>query len=380
MIESGFRTRTTRSETEMAKYAVKVGDTIKHFGKSADGTTKNILARVTAIHPKGTPGFKGTWNKEGWREADVNVIDRFKDGAAAIEFEVIEPSTSVKPVDSEISQEIKDKIKANNLEEGEYDVILVNGNQTIILKTNVPGVIKKGFNTFYSESKIDGLIMERVGKKIVMPGFEDLSLMMEQGSNIIYETTTGLNAGKDGTTQKERIQIAKDKFTKYDIRKMLKDIKKLEINKPGAKLTNLSGEPLVKVSGTIATDIEVFNKLVSDNNGELPESFMVDDVRLWKIYKNGNYNLVDKDTGAIYMRNVNMETGKAEVESELTELITDELRQTAINEFLNLLELPGMVEKFAELDHDTNDILNNLAKAKTRKEYNDVMKIIDELC
>ena len=133
-------------------------------------------------------------------------------------------------------------------------------------------------------------------------------------------------------------------------------------------------------SSTIATDIEVFNKLVSDNNGELPESFMVDDVRLWKIYKNGNYNLVDKDTGAIYMRNVNMETGKAEVESELTELITDELRQTAIDEFLNLLELPGMVEKFAELDHDTNDILNNLAKAKTRKEYNDVMKIIDELC
>jgi hypothetical protein len=271
-----------------------------------------------------------------------------------------QPPTSVKSVDSEISQEIKDKIKANNLEEGEYDVILVNGNQTIILKTNVPGVIKKGFNTFYSESKIDGLIMERVGKKIVMPGFEDLSLMMEQGSNIIYETTTGLNAGKDGTTQKERIQIAKDKFTKY-------------------KFTRVKSVDSEK-SSTIATDIEVFNKLVSDNNGELPASFMVDGVRLWKIYKNGNYNLVDKDTGAIYMRNVNMETGKAEVESELTELITDEMRDTAIDEFLNLLELPGMVEKFAELDHDTNDILNNLAKAKTRKEYNDVMKIIDELC
>jgi hypothetical protein len=92
MIEAGFRTRTTRSESEMSKYAVKVGDIIKHFGKSADGTTKNILARVTAIHPKGTPGFKGTWNKEGWRAEDVNVIDRFKDGAAAIEFEVIKPT------------------------------------------------------------------------------------------------------------------------------------------------------------------------------------------------------------------------------------------------------------------------------------------------
>ncbi len=98
MIEAGFRTRTTRSESEMAKYALKVGDTIKHFGKSVNGTTKNILAKVTAIHPKGTPGFKGTWVKEGWRASDVNVIDRFKDGAAAIEFEVInasEPTSNI---------------------------------------------------------------------------------------------------------------------------------------------------------------------------------------------------------------------------------------------------------------------------------------------
>jgi hypothetical protein len=93
MIEAGFRTRTTRSESEMSKYAVKVGDTIKHFGKSADGSTKTVYAKVTAIHPKGSPGWKGTWSKEGWRAEDVNVIDRFKDGAAAIEFEVIQPST-----------------------------------------------------------------------------------------------------------------------------------------------------------------------------------------------------------------------------------------------------------------------------------------------
>jgi hypothetical protein len=77
----------------MAKYAIKVGDTIKHFGKSADGSTKTVYAKVTAIHPKGSEGWKDTWNKEGWKAEDVNVIDRFKDGAAAIEFEVIQPST-----------------------------------------------------------------------------------------------------------------------------------------------------------------------------------------------------------------------------------------------------------------------------------------------
>lgn len=132
MIEAGFRTRTTRSETEMGKYGIKVGDVIKHFGKSADGTTKTIFARVTAIHPKGTPGWKGTWNKEGWRAEDVDVIDRFKDGAAAIEFEVIKPTEAaeVKPEAKELSQEEKEtfsplaaSITVNQVEQGQKNKI-----------------------------------------------------------------------------------------------------------------------------------------------------------------------------------------------------------------------------------------------------------------
>jgi uncharacterized surface anchored protein len=83
----------------MFKYNIKVGDIIKHFGISADGTTKNILAKVIAIYPKGSIGWKITWNKEGWRAEDVNVLDKFKDGAAAIEFEVIKPITQ-QPTDT----------------------------------------------------------------------------------------------------------------------------------------------------------------------------------------------------------------------------------------------------------------------------------------
>jgi len=108
MIDAGFRTRTTRSESEMAKYKIKIGDTIKNFGKSADGTTKTIYAKVTAIHPKGTIGWKGTWSKEGWRADDVKVIDRFKDGAAAIEFEVLKNAPINEIVSKLSSQEIKE--------------------------------------------------------------------------------------------------------------------------------------------------------------------------------------------------------------------------------------------------------------------------------
>ena len=89
MIEAGIRTRTTRSAREMQKYNVKVGDIVMQFGKSADGTNKQILTRITAIHPKGTPEFFSTWEKEGWTPDGVEAIKRFKDGAAVIEFEVI---------------------------------------------------------------------------------------------------------------------------------------------------------------------------------------------------------------------------------------------------------------------------------------------------
>ena len=105
MVEAGLRTRTTRSESEMSKYNIKVGDVIKHFGISADGTTKNILARVIAIYPKNSTEWKTTWNKEGWRAEDVNVIDKFKDGAAAIEFEVIQSQFEPKIIIDETKPE-----------------------------------------------------------------------------------------------------------------------------------------------------------------------------------------------------------------------------------------------------------------------------------
>ena len=97
MIEAGLRTRTTRSVGEMQKYNVKVGDIVKQFGKSADGTTKQILTRITAIHPKGSPEFLNTWEKEGWTQEGIKAIQRYKDGAAAIEFEIIKDE--VQPID-----------------------------------------------------------------------------------------------------------------------------------------------------------------------------------------------------------------------------------------------------------------------------------------
>ncbi len=92
MIDYRLRTRTTRSVSEMAKYDIKVGDIVEHFGLAADGTTKRVKTVITAIHYKGTPEFTNTWFKEGWTQEGVKYIERFKEGAAAIEFEKVEVS------------------------------------------------------------------------------------------------------------------------------------------------------------------------------------------------------------------------------------------------------------------------------------------------
>jgi len=116
MIIHGFRTRTTRSNTEMDKYNVKVGDIVRHISTTSDyKVEKEVYARVTAIHPKGSPGWKGTWHKEGWRAEDVNVIDKFLPGAAAIEFEVIQ-NQSEKVVEGDIFQMQGIPVITTNLE------------------------------------------------------------------------------------------------------------------------------------------------------------------------------------------------------------------------------------------------------------------------
>ena len=139
MIEAGLRTRTTRSVGEMEKYSIKVGDIIKHFGKSADGKIKNIKARVTAIHYKGTPEFESTWYKEGWTQEGIKAIQRYKDGAAAIEFEIIK-------------DEVQPQQQSSDNQENNTPVAAYNSNKVVLEKGNLDTKTKNETNT---EKKIE---------------------------------------------------------------------------------------------------------------------------------------------------------------------------------------------------------------------------------
>ena len=166
---------------------------------------------------------------------------------------------------------------------------------------------------------------------------------------------------------------------RFNLNELKNKVKELEAEKSNIQL-DLFGAGADIEKDSIQNDLAIYRATVSENNGELPKSFMVNDTRLWQLYKNGNYNLVDSITGEIYMRNVNMTTGKEEVEPELNEPLDPELKEVAINQILFGIENQDYEERLAELGYDVKDILNNLAKAKTKADYNKILKIIDKLC
>lgn len=455
MIEAGFRTRTTRSESEMAKYAIKVGDTIKHFGKSADGTTKNILAKVTAIHPKGTPGFKATWTKEGWRAEDVNVIDRFKDDAAAIEFEVIKPTTPIPaPTQSSISvketpyqkeqiKQLKDldptykkytdeqiqefidsvfpdsatkfpvfhgsnkkiesfknvnagthfgTLKASNFRGDVIHPVLLNITNPVLFKDILDDDVLKAADKFLKENGEyleNGYRNEESGLLVYLYNqgkidsdtlwdalYSDRNTMMQ----ILQETLDSngykyINEVEDkGSTS--YVVFEPEQIFILNSDKAHKQIEKFVSTKPTVE--PVSPAPI----DSLEYDMKVYDYLFSEMNGVQPTDFNsgTDGIRMYKLNKFGNYDLVDKTTGEIYVRNINMETGKQETEPGLDSPVDPEVIDKALDRLITLRATTNIEEQLATKGYDINDIINNLAEAKTQEDYNKITKILDKLC
>ena len=146
-----------------------------------------------------------------------------------------------------IEKDIQDIIYKSNLETNEYEVIEINGEQRVIDKRSIPERIKKGFSKFYS-SRVGDIFAERYGKKIVIPGFEDINLMMEQDTNGVFELSTGLSISTISDTQKAIKEEVERIFKEKNIRKVLADSKKTDIN--DALLVKIAPEGLPSIDNT----------------------------------------------------------------------------------------------------------------------------------
>jgi hypothetical protein len=133
-------------------------------------------------------------------------------------------------VSEEISDELKNIIYETGLEKEDYEIALVNGKQTFIAINNYPEKLKKGYTTFYSMYNNMKGLTKRAGKKVTIPGFEDINLMMEQGTNFVYELSTGYKMSSRATTQKEILKELEILFKEKNVRTIIANTPKINTN------------------------------------------------------------------------------------------------------------------------------------------------------
>ena len=150
----------------------------------------------------------------------------------------------------EINKETKDAIFKSGLEKDEYDVMLVNGVQTLVNLKKMPKTIKKDYNIFYSDYGNGLGLHKRAGKKITIPGFEDISLMLDQEDKSVIELTTGLALPTEKNKEKDIIQELENLFKTKDVKSVIAKSKKISANQANAVISKL-GEQAPQAPQTI---------------------------------------------------------------------------------------------------------------------------------
>jgi hypothetical protein len=186
-----------------------------------------------------------------------------------------------------VPKELQDIIIDSNLSPEDYNLVLINGTPTLINKQYVPNIIKKGYSTFYSSAGAPNSLYERVGKQIVIPGYEDVDLAIEQDTNIIYELSTGGFIELKATTQKEIIKELESKFIEKDVRAVIDGAKKIQANSSDTimvPMSKVSAAPILKdVEDTISLKGKVYKK--SDVNTPMLENLGFTPAQIGKILK-----------------------------------------------------------------------------------------------
>jgi hypothetical protein len=137
-----------------------------------------------------------------------------------------------------------------------------------------------------------------------------------------------------------------------------------------------------ELNDSIEKDMKIYAYLLKERGGVQPQYFKAgpNENRVYNLNKFGNYDLIDATTGEIYVRNINMETGKQETEPFLDAPVSQEVIQRELNRIITLRAETNIEEQLAGLGYDINDIINNLANAKTQEDLNKITKILDKLC
>ena len=145
-------------------------------------------------------------------------------------------------------------------------------------------------------------------------------------------------------------------------------------------------------------DIERFNLEVARNNNLLPKTFTTssadqdaftnessgkkpgsEEYNLWQLNPRGLYNLVDVNTGEVYLRDVDLATGFQKEQVAPSTPVDEKLLKDTIKDLTDGIKEYRLDEIFALKGYDINDIIKKLENTRTQEELIDTRVLIKKI-
>lgn len=145
-------------------------------------------------------------------------------------------------------------------------------------------------------------------------------------------------------------------------------------------------------------DIERFNLEVARNNNLLPKTFTTssadqdafanessgkkpgsEEYNLWQLNPRGLYNLVDANTGEIYLRDVDLATGFQKEQVVPSTPVDEKLLKDTIKDLTDGIKEYRLDQIFALKGYDINDIIKKLEATTTQEELIDTIVLIKKI-
>jgi hypothetical protein len=252
--------------------------------------------------------------------------------------------------------------------------------QAILEEFSVPVIIAKNMPKITPESaKKETGGITGINRDISISLLSNDGMTVQQAAHYINEGEFYEEAGRPPTDGQEIRQYIIDILLKGKAKFLEEHLNYERIERLKNEIAELKQGLSVIKNKTIDEDMDFYNKLVKEAKGQQPKQFEVGR-RKWMLNIYNNYDLVDNTTGDIYMRNVNMETGQQEQEPGLNDRINPEFISFQLNQLSIMREPLNLDQRLADIGYDINDIIDNLANAKTVEDYIKVKEILNKLC
>jgi hypothetical protein len=121
--------------------------------------------------------------------------------------------------------------------------------------------------------------------------------------------------------------------------------------------------------------LSTYQSIIQANKGRKPIEFMAGNLK-WQLNKNGLYNLVDKFTNDVYLRNIDLETGEMIPEVDPGTPVNEAKRDRIFRSVMQMIKEQRFDEYLAVKGIDTADIYESLRDAKTDKDLNKVIETL----